>query len=200
MPTPNTRFNEFFEALNRPKNTLLTAKEFDVWRQSAPNWMSRAYRFTGVGAVLTGGRWNVPKVIPAVYGSTNVDTMHAEVYARAHAFGWSREDLRPQLIVAMNWKLQAVLDLTLAETLDALAVKQENLLWCDWKKDQLDGREPLTQAIARAAFECLAEGLVAPSARQPDGVNVVLFPSNLRQGSLVTTHHEEDIPFMHGLR
>jgi hypothetical protein len=70
---------------------------------------------------------------------------------------------------------------------------------CDWLAEQAAGREAVTQAIARAAFENLAEGLVVPSARNPGGVNLVYYPNHRKDGSVIQTLNETAIPFMHGL-
>ncbi|RYF94942.1 MAG: RES domain-containing protein, partial [Chitinophagaceae bacterium] len=73
------------------------------------------------------------------------------------------------------------------------------LTGCDWDGEQKAEREALTQAIARATFERMAEGLVVPSAQAPGGVNVVYFPCHRREESTLITYGEEDIPHMHGL-
>ena len=57
----------------------------------------------------------------------------------------------------------------------------------------------MTQAIARAAFEHLAEGLIVPSARLKGGVNVVCFPTHRQNGTLIQTLDEANVPFTHGL-
>jgi hypothetical protein len=71
----------------------------------------------------------------------------------------------------------------------------------DWgrRDPQAAGREALTQAVARAAFETSAEGVIVPSAQKAGGVNVVVFPPHLLPGSSVTAHHPHTIPFVHGL-
>jgi len=46
---------------------------------------------------------------------------------------------------------QAVLDLTTAATLKVLKVTPRQLVSVDWSAGQTTGREPVTQAIARAA-------------------------------------------------
>ena len=66
-------------------------------------------------------------------------------------------------------------------------------------RQQMAGTEPITQAIGRAAFEHLAEGLVVPSAQRAGGVNIVFFPSHRRDGSVIQALDEAGTPFMHGL-
>jgi RES domain-containing protein len=99
----------------------------------------------------------------------------------------------------MRWELQAVMDLTTPSVRNALGIRKTDLTACEWEAEQLRGREPLTQAIARAAFERMAEGLVVPSARDPNGVNVVYFPSHRRENTVLRALDEASIPFLHGL-
>jgi RES domain-containing protein len=197
MLTAHKSFPDFFQALSDPKWWM--PWEGDVLRQSAPPWQSKPYRFTGIGSVLSGGRWNVQRLMPAVYASTRPDTLNAEAYSKGRRYGWSRADFKAQLIVGMHWRLQAMIDLTSPTTLKALGVNRADILTCDWDAVQRAGSEPVTQAIARAAFENFAEGLVVPSARHHGGVNIVYYPTHRRDGTLIQTLDEVNIPFRHGL-
>ena len=53
----------------------------------------------------------------------------------------------------------------------------------DWQKINAQGRETPGQALGRALFDARAEGFLVPSARVPDGLNLVVFPLNLRRTS-----------------
>lgn len=100
----------------------------------------------------------------------------------------------------MNWQLQRTLDLTDPAIRRALQVRVTDILNCDWPGEQGAGREALTQAIARAAFENLAEGLVVPSARHPGGVNIVYYPSNRLPGTVIDVLDPAGLPpDKHGL-
>ena len=79
-------------------------------------------------------------------------------------------------------------------------VRITDILNCDWLSEQNGGREALTQAIARSAFENLAEGLVVPSARFRGGVNVVYYPSNRLPGTVIDVLDAGNLPpDKHGL-
>ena len=197
MPSAHQDFPRFFEALSDPK--WFTSWQGDVLRQSAPRWQSKPYRFTGVGSLLAGARWSVQWLIPAVYASTDPDTLSAEAFSKGRRYGWSAFDFKTQLIVAMHWQLQAVVNLTTSAALQGLGVKKSDILDCDWDAEQRAGKEPVTQAIARAAFENFAEGLVVPSARHRGGVNIVYYPAHRRDGTVIKTLDEANIPFVHGL-
>ncbi len=197
MSTPHPDFPRLFSALSG--GSLFASWTGDVLRAALPRWVSQPYRHTGVGALLTGGRFNSPKLIPALYFSTSVETLNAEAEAWAQRYGWKVADLKAQTRFTARLELKAMLDLTAPATRTALGLTAVDLTTCDWKADQDAKREALTQAVGRAAFEHMAEGLVVPSARRPGGINVVVFPGHRRDGSRIVVKDEADIPFMHGL-
>jgi len=171
----------------------------DVVRQSKPRFMSQPYRMTGAGSVIKGARWSVRGLMPTVYGSNNPATLAAEANYKGLKYGWTAADLKAQLMIGMHFELQSVVDLTAAATQQALGVTLNDTINCDWDAEQTAGREALTQAIARAAFEREAEGLIVPCARLTGGVNLVYYPTHRRTGSTIQTLNPTDIPFMHGL-
>ncbi len=168
-------------------------------RQSAPRWMSRPYRLTGLGSALGGARWSVKGLMPTIYASTDPATLSAEANYKGLRYGWTPADFHARLTVGMHWELQAVVDLTAVATLKDLGVTANEIVGVDWYAEQSAGREAVTQAIARAAFEQLAEGLVVPSARRLGGVNIVYYPSHRRDGTLIQTLNAAALPpDMHG--
>ncbi|TLD71606.1 hypothetical protein FEM03_05545 [Phragmitibacter flavus] len=197
MTRPNPEFSKFYQALSNAN--AFTSWNGNVVRQTAPRWMARPYRFTGAGAVHSGGRWTVQRLMPSVYASTDPITLNEELYYKGTRYGFTDADFKAQLRAGMHWELQAVLDLTQPTILDLLGVSHTQIVSCNWEDAQKSGIEPITQAIARAAFEHLVEGLVVPSARRRNGVNVVYFPCHRRDGSLIQTLDEANIPFVHGL-
>jgi hypothetical protein len=53
----------------------------------------------------------------------------------------------------------------------------------DWRKEVQKMREPMSQAIGRAAFSAGLEVILVPSSADPAGANVVVFPDLLSPGS-----------------
>lgn len=199
MPTAHPHFQRYFAILSSPTKPPRVTWCGDVFRISEPQWMSGPYRLTGVGAILSGGRWNVLKLMPAIYFATTPATATAEADAEATRLGWPPGSLVPKTRVTFNLNLQGVLDLTDANTLKALKVRKKDLITCDWAAEQAAGREALTQAVARAAFENSIEGLLVPSVRTPGGKNVVVFPPHMPPASTINPHDPGKIPFVHGL-
>jgi RES domain-containing protein len=199
MPTAHPQFSKWFAVLGGPGAPPRVPWDGDVFRASLPKWMSRPYRLTGVGSVLTGGRWNLVRLVPALNFGTTAEVTAAEADAKARRNHWPPGSFGPQLRVGFHLTLQSLLDFTDAAVLKALGVKNADLVGCDWLADQVADREALTQALGRAAFETEAEGLIVPSARLKGGVNIVVFPAHLRTGSTIMAHDEHQIPFVHGL-
>lgn len=63
----------------------------------------------------------------------------------------------------------------------SLGLSITRLFAVDWRAEQDAGREALTQAVGRGAFEAGLQGLLVPSHahRKAKGVNVVVFPGHL---------------------
>ncbi len=199
MVTPHPDFPSFYSLLSGPSAPPRVGWGGNLFRYAQPKYMSEPYRLTGVGSVRNGGRWNVKDLIPANYFSTDPTTAAAEADAKAIAAGWPAHTLVPLTRVVFGITLRSVLDLTVAATQAVLNVTPAQLTTCPWSAEQAAGREALTQAVGRAAFETYAEGLLVPSAQRPGGVNLVVFPPHLRPGSSVTAYHGQHIPFVHGL-
>lgn len=62
----------------------------------------------------------------------------------------------------------------------------DDLLTEDWQKINTGGFENLSQALGKALWHCGFEGLIAPSARDRRGRNLVWFPEYLKHGSSVS--------------
>jgi RES domain-containing protein len=160
-------------------------------------WKGAAYRVTtldypdpksillGRGSFLHGGRWNAIGSFRAVYGSTLDTVAVAESRATADYAHVPWPFATPRLLVAIELSLQAVLDLTNASIRAQLGLTLDALTEEDWRRVQEHGRESLTQAIGRAVFSNSGEGLIVPSARVPEGVNVVYLPENQGAASRV---------------
>lgn len=201
MPTPHPNFRDYYRLLSSPDGQRLFGPwAGDVFRFAQPRWVSRPYRFTGVGALLKGGRFNNPKLIPANYFSTDARTVMEELDAKANRYGWKPEDMKAQTRVIVRLNLQRILDLTNDATLTLLRLNTAELIGCDWESEQNADREALTQAVGRAVFENFGEGLLVASARRAGGTNIVYFGSHRLDGTALVTQDEDNVPFVHGLK
>jgi RES domain-containing protein len=163
--------------------SLAQAWEGTFYRATTVEFARRADLLAGRGTRKFGGRWTPPGLFAAVYGSLEPETAMAEALANYRQFGIPVSEAMPLVFVAIRLKLKAVLDLNSTEAQRELAVVRRRMTSVDWQKEQEAGREAITQAIGRIAWEQKLEGLLVPSARRHDAQNIVLFPSRRRTGS-----------------
>ncbi|MBA3607730.1 MAG: RES family NAD+ phosphorylase [Chthoniobacterales bacterium] len=190
---PHPAFRKLQNLIAAQNSQLLRSWQGAAYRVTTLDYPSPGSILQGQGSFLHGGRWNAIGSFRAVYGST-VDTV-AVAESRATAdYALVPQPFRtPRLLVAIEFSLQAVLDLTSASIRAQLGLTSGELGEEDWRKTQEAARESFTQAIGRAVFANKGVGLIAPSARVPDGVNVAYFPENLRRESRVNVLESEKL-------
>lgn len=181
--------------LSRMGRLLEHATGFEgvVYRSSSPRYANEKDLLTGLGSSREGGRWN-PKGIAVVYASLSPEAALAETLAHVRYYGLPVEDVMPRTFVAIEAKLQVILDLRAGAIRRRLRLSAERILRVDWRNEMRLGREPITQSIGRAASCAGWEGLLIPSAVLRAGTNLLVFPHNLRRGSLVRTRNAERLP------
>ena len=173
------------------------------------SWSGAAYRVTtldypspqsillGQGSFLHGGRWNAMGSFRAVYGSTEDTVAVAESRATADYLHIAMPFRTPRLLVAIEFSLSAVLNLSSASIREKFGMTEDDLRAEDWRMVQERGEESFTQAIGRAVFANKGEGLLVPSARIPLGINVVYLPQNRRTSSAVVVLDSEKLDRVH---
>jgi len=174
VPHPGPTLKQLKDRLER---LLSLATRFSgvAYRSSTPEYATEDDLLTGEGSKLHGGRWN-PIGIAVIYASLTPETAMAETLAHNRYYGISIEDAMPRTFAAIAAKLHAVLDFRDGHVRRRLQVSQKRILAVDWRKDVRAGREPITQKIGQAAYEAGWEGLIVPSAVDPNGHNLVVFP------------------------
>ena len=148
---------------------------------------------SGRGAARHGGRWNRPG-ISAVYGSLDIITATTEAYQNFLDAGFALSAIRPRVMAGATVKLSVVCDLTDRVIRRKMGFTLEELMTEDWKGIQTSGEESWTQAIGRGCRIAGFEGLLAPSARNRGGKNIVIFPDRLIDGSVLSGLAAEDLP------
>lgn len=152
-----------------------------VYRSSTPKYAHETDLLTGQGSGRNGGRWNAIG-IAAIYASLTPETAMSETLAHNRYYGIPLQDAMPRMFVAIATNLQTVLDLRDGAIRRRLQVSLDRILTMDWRKEVRAGREPITQAVGRAAAEVGLEGLLVPSAADAEGHNLIIFPTNLKYG------------------
>ena len=159
------------------------ALEVTAFRSVEPRYAKLDLAINGKGAMRGGGRWNSPGLTATVYLTLTPETAMAETMAHARRYGFAEADVLPRVFLAVDVRVQRVLDLRSGWLRRVLRVSRERMLGTDWVKEQSRGHESLTQALGRACYEAGLEGLVAPSAADPKGSIVVIFPGKLGKES-----------------
>jgi RES domain-containing protein len=114
-----------------------------------------------------------------VYSALDIRTATEESLAHHRYFGFPLETALPRVMISIRVSLQRVFDLTEQRPRRTLGVNRGQLLGEDWRARNANGEEALTQAIGRLAWENQWEAMLVPSAAEPKGVNLIIFPGNL---------------------
>jgi RES domain-containing protein len=117
-----------------------------------------------------GARWNPPEV-PAIYTSLARETVLAEA-----EYQISMEPRRPPVrrtVYRIQVSLESVVDLSTAEALAGLGLKRADLEAID---------HTACQRIGGAVEWLEHDGLLVPSARTADGVNLAIYPNRQAAG------------------
>lgn len=176
--TPHPRS---LELDNRIRRLLTGAAPWSgvAFRSSAERYANRDDLLTGAGSRRAGGRWNPPDLFHAVYLSVGIDTAVAELLGQYAHYGLEATAVTPFVVAGVEVKLAKVLDLTATAVRRSLGVTLGAVLDPRWSAAQDAGKEALTQAIGRLAFEAEFDGMLVPSASKRGETNVVAFPGNL---------------------
>ncbi len=139
---------------------------------------------SGEGALFCDTRFGLKGRYRILYGSTSPELAMQEVLAAYKYFGIQCPSMH-HIIRSFECDLTYTLDLASPHICALLGVSVNKIKTSDWRKAISAGREALTQAIGRDAFQCGLEALLAPSVHADKDFNVVIFPDNLnRQDSV----------------
>ena len=155
-----------------------------VYRSTTPRFATQTDLVTGKGSWRHGGRFNPPG-LAAVYASFTAETAMAETLATARYYGFAAHQVMPRTFVALSLDLRRTIDLSRGVIRRKLGVSMRRLLETDWRAENLNGEEAITQALGRLAAACRLEALLVPSATGTVGVNVIVFPGELRIASRI---------------
>jgi RES domain-containing protein len=185
---------ERLEALFRTLTPKARPVQQTFFRVVAIEYANSRDLLSGEGTRRFGGRWTPPESFETTHASFDPQTALAESLGIQHAYGIPDADRLPLALVAVDCRLQAVLDLTDRVTLGELALTRRRLLRCRWRASMERGREALTQAVGRVAHAAGLEALVVSSAVRRKGKNLIVFPGRLRRGSSLAIRNVDKLP------
>jgi RES domain-containing protein len=179
----NPRYDAFLAHLQGTKRPFAGWEGFAFRATPLPH-ANAVKLLDGNGSFKSGGRWSAAGTFPAVNLCTSQEAAVKESSAGFTYYNFAPSDVRPKVLVGVRLRLTKALDLVDPRGLRLLPwVGLEELLVEDWRKVNDTGHEAQSQALGRAAHDAGAEGVLAPSARVPGGINIVFFPDSLANPS-----------------
>ena len=155
------------------------------YRFVALRYADPSQALSGEGAARYGGRYN-PLGVPTVYLSEDARTAVAETgYGISLGGRFAAKDHDSRLLLAVEFRLQRVLDLRDPGILNELGLKKRDLVASGWREELRRGRRPLTHALALAALDVGFEAILAPSAVVPEAYNLAIYVDRLATGSVL---------------
>jgi RES domain-containing protein len=164
-----------------------------VYRSASVSYAAPDDLVAGLGGRIKGGRWTTIGGDAIVYCSLSLETALAETLSRCRHYGIPTEEATPCVFAAIRVDLEQVLDLTDGQIRRRLRVSKQRMVGEPWRDMQDRGKEAITQAIGRTAAQLGLEGILVPSAAQRAGVNLLIFPDNLRRASRLRIVHEKTL-------
>jgi RES domain-containing protein len=158
--------------------------EQELFRFINPAFSKADDIISGEGARYTDGRWNVIGLSRLTYTAMTPKTALEEALAHVRYFNLPESKALPRVLVAVKLRASRVLDLRDGKIRRILRLSEHTIRHVDWRKENLLGREAITQAWGFAfAHVGRFEAVMVPSAADAAGANGLIFPQNLQAGS-----------------
>jgi RES domain-containing protein len=159
------------------------ATSFDavLFRFIDPRFSTAAEIISGRGGHWASGRWNLKGAMRVAYTASEPETALAECLAHARYYKLPLSTALPRVLVSLVLSATYVLDLRNVNLRRILRISLDEIIATDWRRENRRLREAVTQALGAAFAAAGVEALIAPSAANKDGTNVVVFPENLRR-------------------
>ena len=149
---------------------------------------------SSIGSLKFGGRYNPPQAFEALYLASHPVTALAEVNAVVQtASGLSGVKGPPRILLSIDYRLSAILDLNNLDIQNALETSLPELI-APWRPINAQGIIAPTQMLGSAAYERRSiEALKVPSARDSSTVNLVVFADRLLGNSSLRVYDDSGI-------
>jgi RES domain-containing protein len=192
LKTPMLRTTPLLTPYAHPESDRLLAS-IRVCSSLVTEWVGVAYRvvavgraneedlLSGEGSRIWGGRWNPAGVFRVVYLSLDRTTAMDEYLAQNSRNGLPDYQALPAVTIGVQLALKRVLDLTIREVQNELALTTMAMTIRSLDPSPL---EYITQAVGRLAWSEGHEGLIVPSAERLLNKNIAVFPERLRVGQM----------------
>ena len=153
-----------------------------------------ATALSAIGSLRYGGRYNAPGTFEALYLADTPVTALREIDALVQTDGrLLGVKGPPRILLSVEFRLAAVIDLTDAHIRDTFRTTIEELC-APWRPHNVAGRLAPTQALGGAIYAAgQIEALKVPSARDRTAHNVVVLPDRLSPVSAVRVYDDSGI-------
>lgn len=165
-----------------------------VYRFIAPKYSSVDDMFAGKGPLYADGRWLAKSSCLATYTALLPETALAEALASTRYFGFPEANAAPMVFVAAEAKIKQVIDLRNGKNRLRLRIPEAVILETDWRIENREGNEAITQAWGWELHEAGVEGFIVPSSAHRHGSNLIVFPGNLQRSSHLRVLSEVEWP------
>lgn len=165
-----------------------------LYRVCETDYATQPDLLSGEGSKKCGGRWNIPGGARTVYLSTSLNGALDETLGVSSKYGWDPADRLPVTLVAVDVKVRRALDITSAKVRRRLGITIAAMVSADWKSENRQGRETISQCLGRAAVAEGIQAIVVPSAARRGVINVNVFADLLGKGDMLRARHAEKLP------
>jgi RES domain-containing protein len=118
----------------------------------------------------------------------------AEALAANRYYGFPDHRSAPLVFVTAQANLKQVIDLREGANRQRLLLSEATILETDWRKENHQGQESVTQAWGWAFHLSEIEGILCPSAAHPSGSNLIAFPEHFDRVSRLKVLCKVDWP------
>ncbi|WP_184344321.1 RES family NAD+ phosphorylase [Prosthecobacter vanneervenii] len=188
--TPHPDQHKIASKLVTLGNSLDVSFSGELFRFINPTYSKAADIVDGRGALHASGRWHVRGAARLSYTAMTPHTALAETLAHVNYYSLPQAKALPRVLVALRLQARRVLDLRDGHVRKTLRLSADTIQTLDWRADNQNGREAVTQAWGGAFASAGFEAVIVPSAADATGSNVLVYPENLKPGS----HFESAAP------
>src|SRR5947209_539869 len=166
--------------LDLPRSWI-TSFDAVLFRFIDPQFSAAEDIISGEGGHWASGRWTQKGAMRVAYTAMEPETALAECLAHARYYNLPLSTALPRVLVSLVLSARYVLDLWDANLRRVLHIALDEMTVRDWRRENRRSREAVTQAWGASVAAAGVEALIARSAANNDGTNVVVFPENLRR-------------------
>ena len=189
---PHPAFEQLVLELSCSRHQFTAQWHGPLYRCVELEWARPEYLISGEGTWHRGSRWMRPGLCRVVHAASTERIALKESRRVYRYYGIRKAASRPRVSIQLTAKFCCLADLTGYEG-NCHVPSIREMLAEHWEKLNASGVETITQACGRAAYSVDFEGLIAPSAQDRRGRNVIWFPDALDSSSHIQIMGQENL-------